>query len=144
MPAFFGRTYFCESCSKPYTHKGKHNCKNKCSACYHEPPCFRIKIFQCKDCNRLFKNKKCFENHKAIYKKPVKILPTRKAGQVCKQKLITDKGKPQIVPEASICDRFRRCTVCFKQFSIQDFTDHKCGYSKCRFCKEEVILRGKV
>jgi len=142
MPAFFGRTYFCESCNKPYAGKGQHKCKNKCSACHFEPPCIRMTTLNCQDCNRLFKNKKCFENHKKV-DIPTKVLAVRTASLACKRKLASaTNGKANKIHERSICERFCRCTTCFKQFLTKDIDKHNCGFTKCRFCKEEVILKG--
>uniref|UniRef100_A0A915JCZ6 Uncharacterized protein n=1 Tax=Romanomermis culicivorax TaxID=13658 RepID=A0A915JCZ6_ROMCU len=39
MAAFFARVYWCEDCYIAYNNKSDHHCRNKCSSCYHRPPC---------------------------------------------------------------------------------------------------------
>jgi len=69
MPAFYSRVYFCDSCNKAHNDANKHVCADKCPSCYHKRHNFWRKILTCEDCNRLFKGKYCFDNHKRKYKK---------------------------------------------------------------------------
>jgi len=175
MPAFFSKSFYCETCEVPYKNKDSHRCYNKCSSCYHSPPCYRFNTITCTDCNRLFKSQKCYENHKRKYKKDEKQFETEKRKldkQVSstlekrkKESLIDNKNKKtktnkgtaieknttleiskntEIVDEynLSICERFRRCVKCFKQFLTQKFDTHKCGLRRCNLCKQDVEAKG--
>jgi len=44
----------------------------------------------------------------------------------------------------SICERFRRCQKCFKQFLTQKSDTHKCGLRRCNLCKQDVEAKGNT
>ena len=68
MSAFFGSSYFCHKCNKPYNNKNKHNCKvgkkETCVLCMKEQHATesKCKLF-CKKCNRYCFNKECLTEH---------------------------------------------------------------------------------
>jgi len=116
MPAFFSRSYFCDTCNVGYNDKSSHRCEKRCPCCYETPPCENADSKMCRDCNRYFRNSMCFENH-----------------------LKKNKSGDDLV---SVCDRFKRCTVCKRHLSHANRKTHKCGYFYCRTCKEEVERHG--
>jgi len=175
MPGFFSQSFYCETYKIPYQHKEDHRCYNKCSSCYHSPPCYRSNIITCVDCGRLFKSQKCLENHKRKYQKDEKQLEKdkqcaveqigsklekRKNGSTsCGNKRLKTNNNTVASkatgPETeeinkmpdnynlSICERFKRCKLCFKQFSKGKIESHKCGFRKCHLCKQEVEAKSK-
>jgi hypothetical protein len=70
MTGFYGQSYYCEKCDKPYQHKDNHKCKkgNKiCILClkpkHKEESKQRI---YCEKCNRYCFNQECLENHSEV------------------------------------------------------------------------------
>jgi len=45
--------------------------------------------------------------------------------------------------DSSICERFKRCKVCYKQYRPEQMEKHKCGFKKCTLCKKEVEATSK-
>jgi hypothetical protein len=70
MPAMMGNRYWCEACNKGYDHREDHACeRGECPCCNGTPKCEpRYPYIGCKDCNRYFANKQCFDNHKTTSK----------------------------------------------------------------------------
>ena len=128
LPGFFGSSYVCAYCWKPYDHEGQHRCtkqKGHCRACCQkECPDFlhayprRLKATQrCPSCHRDFFGDTCFQAH-----------------------LVKDHaGKPVTNLESSVCFRRRRCPNCLKQdVGLQNIERHRCYYLDCRSCHEYV------
>ncbi|XP_071965841.1 uncharacterized protein [Antedon mediterranea] len=72
ITGFLKFKYFCDRCHKGYNHKYQHNCQFTCVLCKHND-CPSSNSFEnresrieCKECNRFFKDKQCFTNHKKI------------------------------------------------------------------------------
>jgi len=174
MPGFFSRSFYCETCEIPYANKEDHRCYNKCSSCYHSPPCYRSNIITCEDCGRLFKSQKCMDNHKRKYKKDENQL--KKEKHQASRNSALEKRKNESEPESSkrlrinndsfvenqilheaeksskmsheynlsVCECFRRCTKCFKQFLTTKFDSHKCGVRRCNLCKQDVDAKSNI
>ena len=125
LPGFFGSSYVCAYCWKPYNTEAHHRCNKKrlCGSCRQkECPDFQAayprsqKATQrCQQCHRDFFGDTCFEMHLAK----------------------DHAGKTN--PESSICFRRRRCPSCRKQeVGPQALERHQCWYVDCPSCHEYV------
>lgn len=159
MAAFFSRSYFCEDCNTSHNDWNTHRCKTKCSMCYHSPPCKTVKIIKCDQCNCVFKSQHCFDNHARKYKnksdnhepssnkKGRKRIATKCKDEQAAKKLksnIASESKQGNDDETSICDRFKRCDVCYKHMTTEKIPKHKCGFTKCKMCKKDVNPNGNI
>ena len=127
LPGFFGSSYVCAHCWKPYNNEGKHRCNNKrhCRACcqkecpdfLHAYPRGLKATRRCQTCHRDFFGDTCFQMH-----------------------LVKDHaGKPAPCLEYTICFRRRRCPTCLKlEVGWQGVQRHQCGYLNCPSCHEYV------
>ena len=128
LPWFFGSSYVCAHCWKPYDHAGRHRCskqKDHCRAfCQKGCPDF-LQAYprglkatrRCGDCHRDFFGDTCYEAHSVK----------------------DHTGKPATSHEQTICCRRRRCHSCLKQqVGAQAIQRHQCGYLDCPSCHEYV------
>ena len=127
LPGFFGSSYVCAYCWKPYDHEGQHrwNKKKQCGSCRQkECPDFQaaypraLKATQrCRSCRRDFFGDTCLQAH-----------------------LVKDHtGKPAANQESSVWFRRRCCPNCLKQeVGPQALEKHKCYYVDCPSCHEYV------
>ena len=121
LPGFFGSSYVCAHCLKPYDHAGRHRCPNnkvQCRACLqkecpdflHAYPRSLKATKRCRDCHRDFFGDTCFEAHLAK----------------------DHTGKPAACHQYTICFRRRRCPICLKlEVGFKDNIRHRCGYVDC-------------
>ena len=127
LPGFFGSSYVCAHCWKPYDHEDHHRCtKTKlCGACrqkecpdfLHAYPRGQKATRRCQQCHRDFFGDTCFQMH--LVKDPT--------------------GKPASNLQATICSQRRRCKDCRKQnVGLDQITKHQCGYLDCPSCHEYV------
>ena len=127
LPGFFGSSYVCAHCWKPYNTEGQHRCnkKKQCRACCQkECPDFQAAYprhlkatKRCQSCHRDFFGNACFEAH------------------VSKD----HTGKPAANLESSVCFRRRRCPTCFKlDVGLDKIAKHQCYYVDCPSCHEYV------
>ena len=126
LPGFFGSSYVCAHCWKPYNTEGRHRCnKKQCRACCQkECPDFQAAYprgqkatRRCKHCHRDFFGDTCFQAH------------------VTKD----HTGKPAANLESSVCFRRRRCPDCRKQnVGLDKIEKHECWYIDCPSCHEYV------
>lgn len=109
LTSAFTCSYFCEACSVPYNTKDRHRCEKSCPGCQSIPPCERSSPnITCDDCNRLFKSRQCFENHR---------------------KMNNDT-------KTNICQRISRCKRCLKTINLKERKKaHNCGEIFCRVCR---------
>ena len=125
LPGFFGSSYVCAYCWKPYNTEGQHRCnkKKQCGSCRQkECPDFQAayprgqKATQrCHSCHRDFFGDTCFDMHLG--------------------KDHTGKTNPQ----SSVCFHRRRCPNCLKQdVGLQKIARHQCYYVDCPSCHEYV------
>lgn len=92
LTAVFASSYFCSYCAKPYTTKFEHKkCPFKCNRCLASPPCEGGVQIKCLDCNRIFLNANCFDNHIKSYV----CLKIRICNQ-CTIQYTFDKKKPHV------------------------------------------------
>ena len=126
LPAFFGASYVCAHCWKPYNTEGQHRCNNKrhCRACCQkECPDFleayprgQKATQRCQQCHRDFFGDTCFQMH-----------------------LVKDHtGKPVTNLDSSVCFRRRRCAKCLILIPAHHMDNHQCGYIDCPCCHEYV------
>ena len=124
LPGFFGTSYFCMRCLKPYNNQGHHACDNNpdhCSAylqtgCldYTEAQCRSLPVTQtCDSCRWTFCGTACFTNH------------------VSK----TQTGKTADHQQLSVCTNRRKCGNCHKLLvGRKQQQEHLCGYITCPSC----------
>ena len=128
LPGFFGSSYVCAHCWKPYNTEGRHRCtkqKGHCRACcqkecpdfLHAYPRGQKATRRCQHCHRDFFGDTCFQMH-----------------------LVKDHaGKPASNSQATICSQRRRCKDCRKQnVGLDKIEKHQCGYLDCPSCREYV------
>ena len=127
LPGFFGSSYVCAHCWKPYNTEGLHRChkKKQCGAC-RQKECLDFQAAyprgqkatrRCQQCHRDFFGDTCFQMH--LVKDPT--------------------GKPASNPQATICSQRRRCPACRKQnVGLDKIEKHQCGYLDCPSCHEYV------
>ena len=128
LPGFFGSSYVCTHCWKPYDHEGCHRCtkqKGHCRACcqkecpdfLHAYPRGQKATRRCQQCHRDFFGDTCFQMH-----------------------LVKDHaGKPASNPQSTICSQRRRCPACRKQnVGLDQIEKHRCHYIDCPSCHEYV------
>ena len=127
LPGFFGSSYVCAHCWKPYNTEEHHRCTRKrlCGACcqkecpdfLHAYPRGLKATRRCQTCHRDFFGVTCFQTHLAV----------------------DHAGKPAINPQSTVCFRRRRCPDCFKQeVGPQALQRHQCGYLDCPSCHKYV------
>jgi hypothetical protein len=139
MTAFYGQSYYCEKCDKPYQNKDKHKCKKvdkMCIMCFkskheedlakraeHQPKANTKQRIYCEKCNRYCFNQECLENH------------------------------------SEVCEKFYKCFNCNKILKRNDWRsqsrgkaddtmadeegnkEHRCGWEKFRNCHKEVEIQ---
>ena len=128
LPGFFGSSYVCAHCWKPYNNEGRHRCskqKVQCRACcqkecpdfLHAYPRGLKATRRCQNCHRDFFGETCYEAH-------------------CTK---DHTGKPAPCPQYTICFRRRRCPTCLKlEVGFLGIQRHQCGYLECPSCHEYV------
>ena len=127
LPGFFGSSYVCAHCWKPYNTEGHHRChkKKQCGACRQkECPDFQAAYprgqkatRRCQQCHRHFFGDTCFQMH--LVKDPT--------------------GKPASNSQSTICSQRRRCPACRKQnVGLDQIEKHRCYYIDCPSCHEYV------
>ena len=127
LPGFFGSSYVCVHCFKPYNDYGRHRCQAvlKCRACLQkECPDF-LHAYQrglkaslrCHACGRNFFGDTCFQAH-------------------CTKNMA---AKTADTPQSTICFTRRKCVGCLKlEVGFKNIQRHRCGYVDCRSCHQYV------
>ena len=112
MPGFLGSSYFCHKCRRSYDCITDHICPDMCKSC-RSLNCTVKDPRECNQCNRWFKSKTCYDQHK----EPI------------------DGGK-------SVCEQVKKCEKCGKSLSVRqlDSEKHICG-KMCSTCG--VIINGE-
>ena len=127
LPGFFGSSYVCAHCWKPYNTEGRHRCnkKKQCRACCQK---------ECPDFQAAYPRKqkatqRCHSCHRDFF------------GDTCLQAHVSKDhtGKPAANLESSVCFRRRRCPTCFKlDVGLDKIAKHHCYYVDCPSCHEYV------
>ena len=121
VPGFFGRSYFCSRCLKPYDNTTDHLCAAMCRCCRGFGCVWENDGMACRECKRLFKNRQCYDRHRTE--------PINGGGRtVCQAIRVCEKcgksmDKRKLTPKGHICGR--KCRTCGVVITRQD-TDHKC------------------
>ena len=112
MPGFLSKCYFCHTCRRTYSNKLAHLCPGMCKSC-RAYDCVVNDPMGCKECNRWFKSKACYDRHK----EPV------------------GGGR-------SVCQGIKKCEKCGKSMEVRNLNPnrHICG-KKCSTCG--VVLNEK-
>ena len=63
MPGFLNQSYFCHTCRRTYAKKTDHLCPEMCKSCGRFD-CVPGVTVKCKECDRTFKSKTCYDHHK--------------------------------------------------------------------------------
>ena len=113
MPGFLSTSYFCHKCSKSYCKNSDHLCDAMCRSCRSYGCILNGEGLKCSECNRMFKNKTCYDHH-----------------------------KEPIGGGRSVCQTIRKCEKCGKATDVRKLNSkgHICG-KKCLTCG--VVLNGK-
>ena len=132
LTGYFGSSYVCKRCYKPYDHEGQHKCSNnkeRCPAC-QQNVCnnyldaineHRQSHLPCTDCNGSFFGTSCLKQHREH----------TQAGR-----LASESNKP------SVCTYRKKCKECLKMLiGTKEQERHKCGHVECHSCKEYVEAR---
>ncbi|XP_071041463.1 uncharacterized protein [Parasteatoda tepidariorum] len=108
---FYGSSYYCESCEKPFSHLENHRCQNACWICFRNN-CEEGTPIRCENCDRLCLSDGCFQAHKST------------TGQ----------------QESSLCDRLYQCRKCCKVIrrKVCPPENHRCYTTKCPSCNKFV------
>ena len=124
LPGFFGTSYFCMRCLKPYDNQSPHACDNNpdhCSAylqtgCpdYTKAQCRSLSAMQtCDSCRWTFYGTACFTNHMSK----------------------TQTGKTADHQQLSVCTSRRKCDNCQPCRKLlvgcKQQQEHLCGYVMC-------------
>ena len=107
LPGFLNRSYFCHRCHKAYSNTCDHLCDDMCRSCRGIECKLEGSGITCNECNRLFKNQACYDNHKQ---------PINGGGR-------------------SACEVIRKCPKCGKTMDVRKLNSkgHICG-KKCKSC----------
>ena len=128
LHGFFGFSYTCANCFKPYDHLGQHACqvnKDHCSACLQQgcPDHLHCRqrhiaaLVSCRKCRRTFFGETCLRHHSTM--------------------MYT--GAPAASPQASVCTTRTKCLTCRKLLkTAKEQQQHRCGFITCPSCKEYV------
>ena len=78
------KTYVCKACNKWCRQDVTHVCEETCSDCMASPPCVVSAVrIPCSECNRHFRSKACFANHKQSTSKKKTVCGRRRNCATC-------------------------------------------------------------
>ena len=123
MPGFLNQSYFCHTCRRTYSNKFDHLCSEMCKSCGRFD-CVPGGTVKCKECDRTFKSKTCYDHHKE---------PVGRARSVCQTIRKCEKcGKSMDVrhlnAKGHICGK--KCSTCGVILNEKDSAEHKCYIQK--------------
>ena len=99
------KRYVCRACNKGYDRGVSHLCDKTCSDCMASPPCASVGArIPCGDCNRHFRSRSCYDNHKNPQQ-------TGSGRTVCEQKKCCGKCGSLITMKRHECNK-RWCGNC--------------------------------
>ena len=114
LTGFFGQSYFCENCLKPYQNREQHNCERYCFICKTDK-CYWVEAYPCDDCHMTCRSGCCFDWHKEV----------------------PEGGKSQ-------CALWWKCPTCKrvvnrkKRDTLNTEHPHVCGEYQCSMCQQNV------
>ena len=111
LPGFLNTSYFCHLCHKAYDHTTDHLCNGMCRSCRGFGCVIQDNGMTCNECDRLFKNQACYDQHK--------------------QQPINGGGR-------TVCQTIRKCPKCKQSMDVRKIgKPHQCVDKKCPTCKKE-------
>jgi hypothetical protein len=140
MTGFYGESYYCEKCDKPYQNKDGHKCKKGVKMCLM---CFKpkheensAKRIYCEKCNRYCFNQECLANHSEVCERFYKCL---KCNKILKRgDKMVDEGKKMI--EEGNNKKGNQIIKKGNKMIEEGSKEHRCGWEKCRNCYKEVEI----
>ena len=98
--ALHGSEHYCFKCHKGFASIFAHRrCKNNCGCCFvqHSSTEQAVQMILCPECNREFKDRTCFDNHKKV----------------------------NVLQNRTVCDYIKYCQTC--EYAYKTGTTHYCG-----------------
>nr|XP_015840192.1 PREDICTED: uncharacterized protein LOC107399050 [Tribolium castaneum] len=147
MTGFYGQSYYCEKCDKPYQHKDNHKCKKGDKICIlclkpkHEEGS-KQRIY-CEKCNRYCFNQECLENHSEVCERFHKCL---KCNKILKRgDKMVDEGKKMIEQGNKMIEegnnkKGNQIIEKGNKMIEEGCKEHRCGWEICRNCYKEVEI----
>ena len=123
MPGFWDRCYFCPICKCTYAKKLDHLCPEMCKSC-RSYDCVAGETVNCKECNRSFKSKACYDHHKEPVGRAKSVCQTIKKCEKCGKAMDVRK----LNAKGHIC--CKKCPTCGVILNEKDSADHKCYIQK--------------
>ena len=122
MPGFLSTSYFCHKCSQSYSNKFDHLCDGMCKSCRSYDCVLNGNGLKCNECDRLFKNKTCYDQHKESVDGARSVCQTiRKCGK-CGKSMDVRK----LNPKGHICRK--KCSTC--GVVLDEKSEHQCYIQK--------------
>ena len=129
MPGFLSQSYYCHTCKRAYTDKFDHLCPGMCKSC-RMYDCVADDPLECKECNRYFKSKACYDRHKEPVGRAKSVCQAIKKCEKCKKSMSVKK----LNPKAHICGK--KCSTCGVILNEKDSDVHKCYIQKTEQTEE--------
>ena len=102
------KRYVCRACNKGCVRGVRHLYDRTCSDCMASPPCASVGVrIPCGECNRHFRSRSCYDNHK----NPQQVSLGKKGRTVCEQKKCCGKCGALITEKRHECHK-RWCENC--------------------------------
>ena len=115
IPGFLSTSYFCHKCSQSYSNKFDHLCDGVCKSCRSYDCVLNGNGLKCNECDRLFKNKTCYDRHKESVDGNRSVCQAiRKCGK--------SMDVRKLNPKNHICGK--KCSTC--GVVLNDKAEHKC------------------
>ena len=128
MPGFLSNSYFCHKCSQSYSNKFDHVCDEMCKSCRSYDCVLNGNGLKCNECDRLFKNKACYDQHKEPVDGARSVCQTvRKCGK-CGKSMDVRK----LNPKGHICGK--KCSTC--GVVLNEKSEHQCYIQKTEQTEE--------
>ena len=125
IPGFLSTSYFCHKCSQSYSNKFDHLCDGVCKSCRSYDCVLNGNGLKCNECDRLFKNKTCYDRHKESVDGNRSVCQAiRKCGK--------SMDVRKLNPKNHICGK--KCSTC--GVVLNDKAEHKCYIQKTEQLEE--------
>ena len=128
MPGFLSTNYFCHKCKKTYSNNSDHLCDAMCRSCRSYDCVLDGNGMVCDECDRLFKNKTCYDHHKEPIAGGRSVCQTIRKCEKCGKAMDVRK----LNPKGHICGK--KCLTC--GVIINDKDKHKCYIQKTEQSEE--------
>ena len=128
MPGFLSTSYFCHKCNKPYCKNSDHLCDAMCRSCRSYNCVLDGNGMVCNECERLFKNKACYDHHKQSVGGGRTVCQTIRKCEKCGKAMDVRK----LNPKGHICGK--KCLTCGVILNEKD--EHKCYIQKTEQSEE--------